>query len=205
MWQLYGRRHGYAVVENGVGDEFFDSVEPYPFRKPTVLYVGSFDHAPNRYAVSWILQQILPRVSKAIPDVQFAFVGSTHWASPPELTGALVFTNVQDVRPYIRGASVALSTVLHGSGTRLKTLEYLACGTPVVSTAKGVEGLALQDQTDLLVADGHEQVARMVIEALRSLDRAKEMAAHGRDVVRERYTWKSIVARSLQAYNRLLR
>jgi glycosyltransferase involved in cell wall biosynthesis len=205
MLSIYGGdERKYAVVENGVDDSFFEPVEPYQFGRPTVLYVGSFDHAPNRYAASWILHEIAPRVRSALPEVQFAFVGSALCTIPPHLDGALVFANIADIRPLIKGANVALSTVLHGSGTRLKTLEYLACGTPVVSTTKGVEGYDLKSGTDLLVANDKDAVADSIVELLRTPARAKEMAVHGQRTVHEKYTWSAIVSRSKSAYHRLL-
>lgn len=205
MSSIYGGgEQKYALVENGVDESFFEWVEPYHFRRRTVLYVGSFDHAPNRHAISWILTEIAPRVRRAVPEVQFAFVGSTKWTTPPLLERALVFTNIPDIRPFIRGANVALSTVLRGSGTRMKTLEYLACGAPVVSTTKGVEGYDLRPGTDLVVADDTDGVADSIIELLKMPERARDMGLRGQQTVRDKYTWKDIVHKSRGIYERLL-
>lgn len=195
----------YIVVENGVDESFFEPVEPHAFEKPTILYMGSFDHAPNRYAMSWLMREVAPQVRKAFPKAQFVFMGSSTWTKPPDVGDALTLTNVGDVRPYIRGANVALSTVLHGSGTRLKTLEYMACGAPVVSTSKGVEGIDLRPGIDLLVTDDKDRTAEFIVQLLREPGRAKEMGARGSEAVRRKYTWKSIVDKSRDAYAGLLR
>lgn len=199
------REKKYLVVENGVDESFFEPVQPYPFKKPTILYVGSFDHAPNRYAISWIIREIAPRVRNAIPEAQFAFVGSATWTTPPRLDDGLVFSNVQDIRPLIRGAKVALSVPLHGSGTRLKTLEYMACGVPVVSTTKGVEGHDLRIGTDLIVRDDEQEISDSIIELINDPSRAREMAASGQIRTRERYTWTAIAERTRDTYRHLSR
>jgi glycosyltransferase involved in cell wall biosynthesis len=205
MSAIYGGRdQKYLVVENGADESFFEPVKPHAFARPTVLYVGSFDHAPNRYAISWILREIAPRVKRAAPEVEFAFIGSASMTQPPRLDNAVVFTNISDIRPFIRGASVALSTVFHGSGTRLKTLEYLACGAPVVSTTRGVTGYDLRSGIDLLVADDRDDVAHAIVQLLRSPARAKDMGAHGQRTVHEKYTWEAIVKKSRHAYDELL-
>ncbi len=205
MASIYdGDESKYVVVENGVDESFFDPVEPYVFGKPTILYMGSFDHVSNRQAISWLVREVAPQVRKAYPEAQFVFMGSSTWTTPPDVGDALTLTNVRDVRPYIRGASVALSTVLHGSGTRLKTLEYMACGAPVVSTSKGVEGIDLRPGIDLLVTD-RDRTAESIVQLLKEPGRAKEMGARGSETVRRKYTWRSIVERSRGAYEELLR
>jgi glycosyltransferase involved in cell wall biosynthesis len=199
-----GGEEKYLVAENGVDESFFEPVKPYPFKKPTILYLGSFDHAPNRYVISWILREIMPRVKKSIPKVQFAFVGSATWTTPPRLDEGLVFANVEDIRPFIRGAAVALSLPLHGSGTRLKTLEYMACGIPVVATTKGVEGQKLRNGTDLLVANDDQDISDSIVQLIHNPTRGREMAASGQREVRKRYTWKTIAHKTVGAYQRLI-
>lgn len=189
----------YALVENGVDDEFFEAVSPFKYSSPTVLYLGTFSHSPNLYAIDWILKQVAPRVRRTIPNIKFVFVGS---GRAPRIDGAMTIQDAVDVRPYIRGADVALATVFHGSGSRLKILEYLACGAPVVATTKGMEGLNLRPGEDLLVANDPESVAACITELITNKSLANRLASNGQRKTRSHYTWNAIISRALPIYLR---
>src|SRR6185369_17848392 len=112
--------------------------------RDVVLFVGFFRHEPNVEAVRYFCSDVLPRIRAVRPDVRFRIVG----AYPPEVVrrlgereGVEVTGGVEDIAPYYRRAAVFVAPVLQGSGTRLKILEAMASGCPVVSTTIGAEGL----------------------------------------------------------------
>jgi glycosyltransferase involved in cell wall biosynthesis len=200
MNSLYaGPPSKYALVENGVDDEFFEFVSPFNYSSPTVLYLGAFSHSPNLYAMDWILKQVAPRVRRTVPNVKFVFVGS---GTAPRVDGPMIIQDAADVRPYIRGADVALATVFHGSGSRLKILEYLACGVPVVATTKGMEGLNLRPGEDLLVANEPEPVATCITELITNKSLANRLASNGQRKTRSHYTWRAIISKAVPIYLR---
>jgi glycosyltransferase involved in cell wall biosynthesis len=196
--RLYGGRPSkYYVVQNGVDEEFFRPVEPYRFSERTVLYLGSFGHLPNLYAIDWIAKHVIPRVQHAIPEARFVFVGS---GETPRVREGVFIRDVEDVRPYIHGAQVGLATVFHGSGSRLKILEYSACGLPVVASTKGIEGLSLKAGSEVLIADDPESVARAIIELLTNKALSTQLARNAMLRVRSEYTWIAIASKALPAY-----
>ena len=96
----------------------------------------------------------------------------------------------EQLKALLHRADICLSPTFTGSGTRLKILEYLAAGKPVVSTTKGAEGLDLVPDRDLLVAEA-DSFAGALIALADSPDRARKMGNAGQQLVKERYDWKA--------------
>lgn len=163
-----------AVVGNGVDlGHFLPQEEPADPGPPTLLYVGAMDYVPNVDAVDHFFRRIHPRLVQSVPDVRVTIVGS----GPPaevlawqRLSGVTVTGAVADVRPHFRRSTATIVPLRVGGGTRLKILESLASGRPVVSTSIGAEGLGLRDGEHLLIADDPGEFARKTTELLQ--DRA---------------------------------
>lgn len=137
-----------------------------------LVFTARFDFWPNEEAARVLVQEILPH----LPDASLALVG----IAPPQWLRELadprvtVTGQVPDVRAFLTAASVMPVPLNAGAGTRLKVLEAFATGLPVVSTAKGVEGLGLVDGEHYLCA---EQPAEFVA-AIERLTADESLAAH---------------------------
>jgi glycosyltransferase involved in cell wall biosynthesis len=100
----------------------------------------------------------------------------------------------------VHRAAAFVVPLLSGSGTRLKILEALAMGVPVVSTAKGAEGIAGRDGVHFRIADTAADFAQAVLQILRSPQEAESLRQAGRRLVLERYSWRTICRTLLSAY-----
>jgi polysaccharide biosynthesis protein PslH len=124
----------------------------------------------------------------------------------PEKRPEVVVTGqVQDVRPYFRQSDVFVVPMRMGGGVRLKILEALAMGLPVVSTTMGAEGTGLVNGEEILLADTPEQFASEVLRLLDSPELRERIAAAGRKVAEERFDWSRVTPPLLQAYEELER
>ncbi len=182
-----------AVVPNGV-DLASCAGEFGPPEPDTLIYPGALSYDANRDAVAYFVSAILPRVRAARPGVRFRVTGRV----TPDHAAALAAPGVEftgyllDIRPAVAGAWAEVVPLRQGGGTRLKVLEALALGTPVVSTGKGVEGLELEPERDVLVADTPEAFARQTVRLLGSPELRAQLAANGRRAA-ERYDWQGSV------------
>jgi GT2 family glycosyltransferase/glycosyltransferase involved in cell wall biosynthesis len=184
------------VVPNGVADRLFDVPESrkIPCR---LVYVGTLDYAPNEDAVVYFCENILPLIAQEVSDVTLCVVGknppkslrSLHDGKQVQLVG-----RVPDVVPYVQQAAVSIVPLRVGGGTRIKILESLALGTPVVSTTIGAEGLYLEAGRHLLLGDDPESFASAVIRLLKNEDLRSELSVAGRDRAKALYAWSSIQA-----------
>jgi glycosyltransferase involved in cell wall biosynthesis len=187
-----------AVVDNGVDTVFFRPDEG-PRDTNRILFLGSLDWRPNLDAVQLLLDHIFRRVRAEVPAARLSIVGRY----PPDWLvrrtsqepGVEMAANVPDVRPYLNRCGVMAVPLRIGGGSRLKILEALACGMPVVTTTIGVEGLRLEDGRHIIIADEIEDFAQALIRCLRTPEPALATAHEGRSVVLKEYDWDSIAAR----------
>ncbi len=172
--------------------------ETYPFRAQqpegaSLLYVGTMYWPPNIDGVLWFAREVLPRLRAARPDLRFEVIG----ARPPEEIRALddgeqvrVLGYVDDLRPHFERAAVMVIPLRVGSGMRVKILEGLARGIPMVSTTIGCEGIAVHKGREILVADDPARFAEAVLHLLNDPQAARRMAKRGRRLLEERYDFR---------------
>jgi glycosyltransferase involved in cell wall biosynthesis len=154
------------------------------------------DFRPNVDAVLWFAAKVLPRIQAEIRDIHFMVVGQRPHRRLDGLRSnpALTLTGwVEDTRPYIAQAAVYVAPLRIGGGTRLKLLEAMAMGKPVVATTLGAEGYPFTAGRELLLADTPADFASAVIELLRSPDLQFDLGRAAREFVAQRYDWRAIV------------
>lgn len=128
-----------------------------------VVFVGNMEYLPNQEAVRLIALKIAPEVTKVVKNAKFLVIGRISGLTYPNLT----FTGTVDsVAPILAASEVAIAPLLHGSGTRLKILEYLSCGLPVISTTVGAEGLNIQNGVHAIIEDDLNAFASKLIQLL---------------------------------------
>lgn len=192
-----------VVVPNGT-----DPVDPLP--PPTrrhadplrVLFVGAGAYQPNELGVVWFAEEVLPRVRERVP-VELDIVGPGH-RELVEDAGVSYRGRVPSVAEYYARAHAAIVPVLFGSGTRLKVVEAMAYGRPLVSTTIGAEGLPIEAGRDYFVADDAAAfAAALVTIAERCADDRDGDLARMLDSARHAVTplfWPQIVERLVDAY-----
>jgi glycosyltransferase involved in cell wall biosynthesis len=180
------------VVDNGIDRAYYESVEPR--REPNhILFLGSLEWRPNLDAVGLLLDRVLPEVLAREPSARLSLVGRNPLPALVRRVQGMdrveLHANVADVRPFLGQCGVMAVPLRIGGGSRLKILEALAAGLPVVSTQVGAEGLCLRGGADLVVVPDVAQMAPALVEVIRHPDWAQEMAERGRRFVREHYDW----------------
>ncbi len=182
------------VVPNGVGDTLTD-LPPVPRLPDRLVFVGTLNYGPNVDALLYFCREVFPLILAQRPRAVLDIVGlkpRVDIESLADNTHVFVHANVPDVAPYVQRAALSVVPIRIGGGTRLKILESIALGTPVVSTTVGAEGLDLDHEQHLLLADDTASFARAVSELLATPSRASQLADAGLKRVKERYLWSSI-------------
>lgn len=166
---------------------------------PVVLFLGSYDHRPNADAIDLIAKEIRPRVLEEIPDAKFRIVGKGLPVDQLRAQGLDPQSNVPEVAPFIDAATVCIAPVRVGSGVRTKLVEYLSRGKPVVAMTAALEGLPLDEGSDVLVADDVEAFVKDVVSLLRDPDLRKRMGRAGLERIRT-LTGREAGQRALTAF-----
>lgn len=196
------------VIPNGVDVRSFDGAAPRGSEgKSTLLFVGSMDYHANIDAVMWFAQSVWPGISRKHPGLRFFIVGR----NPPEAVRALacdsilVTGSVADVKPFYRDAVATVVPLRVGGGTRLKILEAMAAGVPVVSTSLGAEGIEAEPGKHLIIADTGEQLSSALTHLLSDAGLQNEIACAGRALVASKYDWNLLGDELFALHRRALR
>jgi len=209
MLQAEAAEPAYHVIPNGVDCTFFsDNGRVTDPDKNTIIFTGTIDYHPNLDGLKYFLNEIFPLIEKKLPDVKFYIVGR----SPPPLIQAygesseniIVTGGVEDMRPYFDKAGVVVVPLRIGGGTRLKILEAMAMSKAVVSTSIGAEGINTTQEKDIVLADTPAIFAQAVVDLLNDKARQENMGLAGRQLVEEKYDWRSIACQLEQTYEDFL-
>jgi polysaccharide biosynthesis protein PslH len=199
-----------AVIENGVDVRYFAGGGEARTAGRRIVFVGAMDYFPNGEAAVFFARRIWPGVRNRLSGAELFIVG----ASPGpgvlalrELPGVTVTGMVPDVRPYYREALAAVVPLRTGGGTRLKILEAMAAGVPVISTPLGAEGLEVTDGENVLLVDSDdaEGWADRLMSLAESPVRRAQLTAAGLRLVQSRYDWEILGRKLLATYEDWIR
>jgi glycosyltransferase involved in cell wall biosynthesis len=165
------------------------------------------DYHANIEAAIGFAKSVWPAVHQAGPELIFTIVGRNPPSSVRELTtiaGVEVTGSVEDVRPYYREAMMAVVPLNVGGGSRLKILEAMAAGVPVVSTVVGAEGLQINHRENILISESNQGLAKAIISLMNEPDLRVQIVFGGRQLVAARYDWSRLGSTLFDYYRQLL-
>lgn len=188
-----------TVVVNGVDCAYYAKVIPDTAAN-RLLFIGNYEYAPNVDAIEWALDEILPRLWQRCPQARFAIGGyalpaqwAERWSDPRiEWHGF-----VTDLRTLQCSASVFFAPLRQGGGSKLKVLEAMAAGLPVVTTSQGVSGLAVQSHKEYALGEDASSLAEALAELLLDPEQASAMGLAGRAYVTTQHDW-AVAANQLE-------
>ena len=170
-------------LDHYLGD--FGEVQPN-----LISFMGSLTYEPNFDAVNYLLNDMYPHIKSGIDDVKLQIIGNTAgFEKKLQIEGSVKFTGlVSDIRPPIAQSWLSVVPLRIGAGTRLKVIESMALGTPVVSTSKGAEGLDVVNGKNILISDEPNEFADNVIKVIKNPGLRKELSIEGLKLVKEKYS-----------------
>ena len=168
---------------------------------PTVAFVATMGWAPNIDAAVWLGREIWPRVRERVPGARLLLVGK----DPAPAVLALedrdieVTGTVAEVNPYLARSRVVVAPLRAGGGTRLKIMEALDVGRPVVATSLGCEGMEDLVGQGVVVADTVPALADAIVDLLLDPAGAAALGRAGHDAVKARHSWDVALAPLIEA------
>jgi polysaccharide biosynthesis protein PslH len=163
---------------------------------PRVLFTGTMSYLPNHQGIAWFAREVWPLIRAEVADAQLDVVGK----GPPDdvlafdgRDGIAVHGFVDSMSPFFARANVVVVPILAGAGIRVKIVEAMSAGRPIVSTALGCEGLVgLEPGRHLLVADGAPEFTEATVRLLRASDLRARMSADARELAERAYDWRPL-------------
>ncbi len=189
------------VVPNGIDTQLYQ-ILPEENTSPSLVFVGNMEYLPCADAVINFCKEVFPLIRSVIADVHMWIVGLNPGSEVRRLDGDGVHVTgqVDDVRPYYRRSTACVVPLRAGSGSRLKILEAMALGRPVVSTTIGCEGLNVLDGKHLLIADDSEQFAEKTVRLLKDRTLRESITRNARKLVITHYDWDVIAKKLMRVY-----
>jgi glycosyltransferase involved in cell wall biosynthesis len=183
-----------SIVPNGVDTTYYAADFGAP-ESDRLVYSGSLTYSANFDAMSFFLREVFPLIQTQRSNAKLSITGRLDGAPVDRLpyNQDVAFTGyLDDVRPTVGRSWSSVVPLRIGGGTRLKILESLALGTPVVSTRKGAEGLDLEAGRDILVADEPADFAAVTVRLLQDHELRTRLSHNGRQAVNAKYDWQII-------------
>jgi len=185
------------VVPHGVDTQHYRPgvVSPAPLVGEALVFTGKMDFRPNVDAILWFCSEVLPEIQRAAPEAHLYVVGKNPHVRLQPLArkpGITVTGFVEDPRPYIKAAAVYVVPLLTGGGMRLKILEAMAMGRPIVSTTLGCEGIPAVPERDIVLADTAGSFAQKVLALLGDNVRRDQLGHAGRAFVEQHFDWQTV-------------
>jgi len=162
---------------------------------------------PNIEAMQWFVRDVMPLLREKLPAVEFHLAGKR---MSPELLEyrqqQKVFTHpdVPSAPVFMQSHEILIVPLLSGGGMRLKIVEAMALGMPIVSTRIGAEGIAVRDGESILFAEIPEEFVEKIGMLLANPALKKRLGKEARRIALERYTWEGIAAQQVRFYESLL-
>ena len=203
------------VIGNGVDSDYYSDAQIEKVAnarrdapgKNRIVFVASMDYHANIEGAVSFAREVWPSLHARQPELVFTIVGR----DPSREVRALALTpgievtgTVDDVRPFYRNAVAAIVPLNVGGGSRLKILEAMAAGVPVVSTTLGAEGLDVQHDENILIADTKEQLVEAIVSVVEDQEQRNRLGAAGRALVSNHYEWAKLGANLFEIYQQLL-
>jgi glycosyltransferase involved in cell wall biosynthesis len=179
-----------TVIVNGVDLHYFTPSDEPPMPR-TLVFNGILDYRPNLDAAYHLVDEIMPLVSARFPEAKLKIIGRGYPADIKRLTrdNVEVIGRVPDLRPHMTQSAVSVVPIRMGGGTRLKVVEGLAMGLPMVSTTLGCEGVSVHDREHLLIGDDAESFAARIVELFENPAFGRELGLAGRALMEREYSW----------------
>jgi sugar transferase (PEP-CTERM/EpsH1 system associated) len=195
------------VVPNGVDLDYFHPGETEAREPITLVLSGKMSYHANVAMAMHLVNDILPIVWSQNPEVKLCIVGK----DPPDSIRRLalhsqihVTGTVDDIRPYLQSATIAVAPITYGAGIQNKVLEAMACGTPVVATSQAVSALSIHPGRDALIENEPRKFAQAILEILSKPDLQHSIGQAGRRYVEKNHRWADITSRLESIYNQVI-
>lgn len=182
------------IVPNGVDIESFRSVQRQTLEEPIILYVGNFKWLQNREALEILINKIWPQIKKKVHQARLLIVGRGQIDSLKAVEDDRITFDeqVSDIRKSYAKATIMLAPIEGPGGTRLKILEAMASGCPVVTTPVGIEGIAAREGYEVLVGNTEKELVVAAIRLLGDKTLQHNLSHAAYQLVAKKYSWVDI-------------
>jgi len=183
------------------------NMENYPLTKlpsdPSICFIGALDWLPNQEGLDWFLQNVFHQLLSELPALSFHVAGRN---APAFFEKKLKHPNiiyhgeVENARAFLQSYQLMVAPLLTGSGIRIKILEAIALGRPVITTSAGIEGLNYINHPCVIVEDDPLRFCNQLVKSLRAPQKSEALLTEAREVISRYFDTFELSSRLSQFY-----
>jgi polysaccharide biosynthesis protein PslH len=198
-----------VIVPNGAGDDMIvKKLETKNLRNPVVVFQGNFNWLQNVEAAKYLISSIYPHLKKKIPNIKLVISGQTAQKIKYESDDNIKIINIpphdtETVKKVFSEATLFITPIFGPGGTRLKILAAMGSGIPVISSPTGVEGLEVQNNIHVLIANNIDEFSQKTANILSKKKLYQSVREKAYELVKEKYSWEVITQQLELIYRNL--
>ncbi len=195
-----------TVASAGVNPEDWKPDSNVEKNPNEIILATTYHWVHNVDAVRWFINEVLPLIRQEVPKAFLSLIGkeAPGWLHEMKDKGVNVLGYVDSVQPHLRRASVYIAPLFVGAGIRIKILEAMAIGLPVVATPVSAEGINATPESGLFISDDAREYADIIIKLLKNSNKAISTGKNAREYIINNFSWKHNVGKMLEEYRKLL-
>lgn len=172
---------------------------------PNIFHLGAMNWYPNEEGVKWFVQDVFHLIKNRISEINLHLAGRNmpEWLTNLNVDGIIVDGEVDDAFDYMRKFDIMVVPLLSGSGIRVKIIEGMALGRAIVTTTIGAEGINVENNKNIIIADSPSDFADAVVSLYNDAEKRKQLSVNARSFVEEEHTSEKLMVKLTDFYNRL--
>ncbi|MGI6343000.1 MAG: glycosyltransferase [Bacteroidales bacterium] len=174
---------------------------------PNIFHLGAMNWYPNEEGVKWFVQDVFHLIKNRIPEINLHLAGRnmTEWLTNLNVDGIIVDGEVDDAFDYMRKFDIMVVPLLSGSGIRVKIIEGMALGRAIVTTTIGAEGINVENNKNIIIADSPSDFADAVVSLYNDAEKRQQLSDNARSFVEQEHTSEKLMVKLTDFYNRLIK
>ena len=165
-----------------------------PKIKNSIFHLGAMDWKPNKEGLNWFLKEVKPLI-EIKKNIKIYIAGKNMPSSYMKYKNknTIINSRIDNAQSYINNKEILFVPLLSGSGIRIKILEAMSIGTPVVSTTQGADGIPYTHNENILIADNPSDFANAIHKLIENKSWARQIGENGKNLIKQNFSKKSII------------
>jgi glycosyltransferase involved in cell wall biosynthesis len=192
------------AIPFGIDPEQFPETDAEP-EFPSLFSIGAMDWIPNLEGICWFLKQVWPDLHCKHPGLHYYLAGRhmPGWLSEKKIPNVEVVGEVEDAISFMHSKAILIVPLFSGSGIRIKIIEGMAAGKPIISTTVGAEGIRYTRDQDIFIADTPEEFARCISSCIENKVLCETVGRNARNLILSDYNRDMIISKLLGFYQKI--
>jgi len=173
----------------------------------SVFFIGSLDWMPNQKGLLWFLKEVWPQVYEKMPKVKFYIAGRNmpKWLETKLLPGVHMVGEVEHATDFMQSKGIMIVPLFSGSGMRVKIIEAMALGKPIVATSLAAEGIACTHKKNIMLGNNANEFTEHIIELLQNKSLRNEICHEARQFMLQNHDTNKLIQQLVHFYESLIR